>query len=165
MNLVEGKPAPVDTDVESRDRYGRLLGYLHSGGTFVNLELVKQGYAMLYTSPPNVAHSAEFVAAQIQARTAKRNLWQDMGGLRIEPYAFRHNGKRPPRGIGQDLGMIGQPPEAVNTGFVGNRNTHKYHNASCAMAGRISGANCVEFGTVDAAQKAGMVPCKVCHPH
>lgn len=164
VKLVDGKAARVDTDVQERDRYGRLLGYLHSGGTFVNLELVRQGHAMLYTSPPNVAHSAEFVAAQKQARTAKRNLWQDGDGLKVEPYSFRHNGKRPPRGIGQDLGVTGQAPIAVVTGFIGNRHTHKYHSASCALAGRIFVANRVEFASVEAAESAGMVPCRVCHP-
>ncbi|MHC4791110.1 MAG: thermonuclease family protein [Planctomycetota bacterium] len=37
-------------------QYGRLLGYVFlPDGTFVNAELVKKGYAKVYTYPPNVS--------------------------------------------------------------------------------------------------------------
>lgn len=100
--LVMDQQVRVETDVEPRDRYGRVLGYLFVGKTFVNLELVRQGYAMLYTSPPNVAHTDEFVAAQREARKAGRNIWSPKDGLTQTPYEFRHKGKRPPKKIGQE---------------------------------------------------------------
>lgn len=100
--LVMGKQVRVETDVEARDRYGRVLGYLFVNGTFVNLELVRQGYAMLYTSPPNVAHTDAFVAAQREAREGGRNIWSPSGGLTETPYEFRHKGKKPPKKIGQE---------------------------------------------------------------
>jgi micrococcal nuclease len=66
----------VVTDVEQRDRYNRLLAYLwSSGSTFVNLEMVRQGYAVLYTIPPNVRYADQFRAAQTDARERKRGLW------------------------------------------------------------------------------------------
>jgi micrococcal nuclease len=42
---------------------------------FVNLDIVAQGYASVLTFPPNVAHSAEFVAAARDAEAASRGLW------------------------------------------------------------------------------------------
>ena len=38
----------LERDIEPRDDYGRLLGYLHraSDGLFVNLELAERGYAV-----------------------------------------------------------------------------------------------------------------------
>lgn len=143
--LVLGRTVRVETDVQARDRYGRLLGYLFvdapnpirgnrpgsagpgsSGdsrairGVFVNLEMVRQGYAMLYTSPPNVAHAEELLAAQREARAAGRNIWSPWDGLAQTPYEFRHH--RPaPSHIGQDglpNGKHGRPPDG-DTGSRG----------------------------------------------
>ena len=49
-------------------------------GLFVNLELVRDGYADLLTYPPNVAHTAELQAAVAEARHEQRGLWQACGG-------------------------------------------------------------------------------------
>lgn len=100
--LAMGKTVRVETDVEERDRYGRVLGYVYVGKTFLNLELVRQGYAMLYTSPPNVAHTDEFLAAQREARAAGRNIWNAKTGLTETPYEFRHKGKKAPKKIQQE---------------------------------------------------------------
>jgi micrococcal nuclease len=64
-------------DAEARDRYGRLLAYVYRqrDGLFVNLALVRDGYALVSTFPPNVAHASEFVAAAAEAREADRGLW------------------------------------------------------------------------------------------
>jgi len=73
--LVEGKTVRLEKDVSERDKYGRLLRYVWVGDTMVNLELVKEGYATAWTYPPDVKYSAEFTAAEKQAREAKLGLW------------------------------------------------------------------------------------------
>jgi micrococcal nuclease len=75
--LPEGTEVRLERDVEARDDYDRLLAYAYRArdGMFVNLELVRQGYAVLLTFPPNVAHVDEFVDAAEQARAAGRGLW------------------------------------------------------------------------------------------
>ncbi len=80
--LPKGVALHLERDVEARDRYGRLLAYVYlaADGTFVNLQIVRQGYARLLTFPPNVAHVGEFVAA---ARAAERDdigLWDGCSG-------------------------------------------------------------------------------------
>lgn len=72
-----GTPVRVERDVEARDRYGRLLGYLYrrADGLFVNLAMAQEGYANVATYPPNVAHTARIVAAVAEARAAGRGLW------------------------------------------------------------------------------------------
>ena len=61
---------------EPRDRYGRALAYVWlEDGRFLNLMLVKQGYAQVLTIPPNVDYADRFVAAQRRARAAERGLW------------------------------------------------------------------------------------------
>src|SRR5439155_22738668 len=75
--LPKGTPVRLVRDVEARDRYRRLLAYVYRvrDGLFVNLALVREGYASPYTFPPNVAHTSEFVAAAAEARTVGRGLW------------------------------------------------------------------------------------------
>lgn len=80
--LPEGAPVRLVRDVEARDDYGRLLVYVYlaSDGTFVNLQLVQQGYATLLTFPPNVAHVDDFVAAARSAQQAGLGLWAGCSG-------------------------------------------------------------------------------------
>ena len=72
-----GAKVRVERDVEARDHFGRLLGYVYrrSDGLFVNLALAQEGYANVATFPPNVAHTARVVAAVADARAAGRGLW------------------------------------------------------------------------------------------
>jgi len=74
--LVEGKQVRLEFDVQRRDRYGRLLAYVFlEDGTFVNAELIQQGYAQILTIPPNVKYQERFLVWQRQAREARRGLW------------------------------------------------------------------------------------------
>jgi len=62
-------------DTETRDRYGRLLAYLYLKGGLFNRELVAEGYAQVYTVPPNVKYAAVLLAAQREAIREGRGLW------------------------------------------------------------------------------------------
>lgn len=85
--LVEGKYVRLEIDVSEKDRYGRLLRYVYtpnfdiSSGeeteTFINLELVKLGFAYAVTFPPDVKYQGEFLAAQKYARENKSGLWKE----------------------------------------------------------------------------------------
>ena len=58
-------------DVEERDRYDRLLAYVYRHtrtGLFMNASLVRDGFAAVYTVPPNVAHADDFRRLQRHAR-------------------------------------------------------------------------------------------------
>jgi len=73
--LVEGKRVRLELDVQSRDRYGRMLAYVWIGETMVNAKLVRLGFAQVMTVPPNVRHQALFLKLQRAAREAGRGLW------------------------------------------------------------------------------------------
>lgn len=74
--LVGGKRVGVELDVQKKDKYGRTLAYIYlEDGTFVNAELVKQGYAQILTIPPNVKYQDLFLRLQREAREARRGLW------------------------------------------------------------------------------------------
>lgn len=74
-DLVEGRWVRLEYDVEKRDRYRRLLAYVYVDGTFVNAKLVEEGYAQVYTVPPNVKHQELFLRLQRRARENSRGLW------------------------------------------------------------------------------------------
>ena len=73
--LVEHKWVKLEFDTEIRDQYGRLLAYVYLDDVFVNAELVKQGYAKVYTFPPNVKHADLFLKLQREAREQHKGLW------------------------------------------------------------------------------------------
>jgi micrococcal nuclease len=73
--LVEGKEVRLEKDITDRDKYNRLLRYVYVGDNFVNLELVKQGFAYSYSYPPDIKYQDQFLKAQQEAREAKRGLW------------------------------------------------------------------------------------------
>lgn len=73
--LVEGRSVRIEFDVDHTDKYGRLLGYCFIGDTFVNAKLIEEGYAVLYTIPPNVKYADLLYKMQTQARNQGRGLW------------------------------------------------------------------------------------------
>lgn len=68
---------------EERDRYGRALAYVYlDGGRFLNLLLVRRGFAQVLTVPPNVEFAERFARAARRARAAGRGLWGRPGCTR-----------------------------------------------------------------------------------
>lgn len=73
--LVEGKTVRLEYDVQTHDRYGRLLAYVYVGDQMVNDALLDAGYAQVMTIPPNVKYVERFRAVAARARAAGRGLW------------------------------------------------------------------------------------------
>ncbi len=73
--LVEGKVVNLEFDVEKRDRYGRLLAYVYVDDIFVNAKMLQEGYALLYTNPPNVKYVELFIKLAKEGRENKKGLW------------------------------------------------------------------------------------------
>lgn len=85
------REAFLTTDVQTRDRYGRLLAYVwlappKGGGEaevragMLNARLLLDGYAQVMTVPPNVAYADMFRRFQAEARAAGRGLWGERRG-------------------------------------------------------------------------------------
>lgn len=75
--LVEGKLVRLEYDRTRRDRYGRTLAYLRlEDGTFVNLEIVREGYGFAYTKYP-FRYMDEFRNAERHARAERAGLWAE----------------------------------------------------------------------------------------
>ena len=65
-------------DENKRGKYGRILGYLYlKDGTFVQKQLLINGYATVYTKYPfDEERKKKFLAWEQQARQQKRGLWK-----------------------------------------------------------------------------------------
>ncbi|KKQ34526.1 MAG: Micrococcal nuclease-like protein nuclease [Candidatus Nomurabacteria bacterium GW2011_GWB1_37_5] len=75
-DLVLGKKVELVKDITDRDKYGRLLRYVYIGDKFINLELIKEGYAKAYTYPPDVKYSKVFSEFEKRARESNQGLWK-----------------------------------------------------------------------------------------
>ena len=74
--MAEGKKVRLEFDQNQRDKYKRLLAYVYlEDGTFLNAEIVKQGYGHAYTKFP-FKYINEFRQYEREARIRKRGLWK-----------------------------------------------------------------------------------------
>lgn len=75
--LVEGKTVRLVRDVSDRDKNGRWLRYVYVGDEFVNIDLVREGYATAVKYPPDLAHADEFSLAEKKAQALKLGRWKE----------------------------------------------------------------------------------------
>jgi micrococcal nuclease len=75
-SLVSGKTVTLVQDVTDADAYGNRPRYVISGNTFVNYEIIRQGFASFVETPPDVTCKDALIAAQVEAQGAVRGIWQ-----------------------------------------------------------------------------------------
>lgn len=74
--LIMHKQVRLEFDIEPNDRFQRRLAYIFlNDGTFVNAEMLSQGYAYLLYVRPNVKYVDVLLDAQRAAMSAKRGIW------------------------------------------------------------------------------------------
>ena len=86
--LPVGAAVRLEHDVSPRDRYGRELAYVWIGATLVNEAMVRDGWAVLYTVPPNVKYAGRLERAQNEARARGAGLWAGRG-FDCQPVDYR----------------------------------------------------------------------------
>ncbi len=134
--LIQGKTVRLEYDRERYDRYGRLLAYLFlPDGAMVNLAVVRQGLARVYSQAPNLRYQEALNAAQQEAMAAGRGLWQ-------KPLA----------------------QQQTETYYLGNKNSLRLHRPNCPLAARMARANRVRFTSLKEAYSQGYSPCRSCKP-
>ncbi|MFN8379149.1 MAG: thermonuclease family protein [Anaerolineae bacterium] len=69
-DLVYGKTVTLVRDTSETDQYGRLLRYIYAGDTFVNEQLVRDGWAEVVVYRPDDAYADAFRALEQQAAQA-----------------------------------------------------------------------------------------------
>jgi micrococcal nuclease len=86
--MAEGKRVRLQHDWQRRDRYGRLLAYVYlEDGTFLNAEIIRQGYGFAYTKYP-FRYREEFRQHEKEARENKRGLWKHKGRKSVTKSSF-----------------------------------------------------------------------------
>ena len=73
--LVYGKEIVLIPDVSDKDDRGRLLRYVMVGETFVNLEMLRQGYGLAEDIPPDTSCAGGFANAEQEARQSLVGQW------------------------------------------------------------------------------------------
>jgi micrococcal nuclease len=87
--MVQGRTVQLYLDSQSQNRFGQWLAQVTLAGArgepdgWVQGEMLRQGYARVYTTVGTDALAAELLAAENQARQAARGLW------RVQEYAVR----------------------------------------------------------------------------
>jgi micrococcal nuclease len=72
---LDDEDVDLEFDIDRTDRYGRTLAYVWVGADLVNADLVRGGYAVTLTIPPNVQYADAFARSQKGARTDQAGLW------------------------------------------------------------------------------------------
>ena len=88
--LPLGAMVRLERDVRATDRYGRVLAFVWTGATLVNEAMVREGWAVLYTVPPDVKYAERLRRAQKEARARRAGLWGS-GGFDCLPRDYRRN--------------------------------------------------------------------------
>ena len=74
--LIGGQVVQLFTDKDSRDDYGRLLAEVYlRDGTWINDRLVREGFAHVYTFPPNFRWTTGLLQAEAEARDRRLGIW------------------------------------------------------------------------------------------
>ena len=134
--LVKGKKVRLAYDLNKKDKYGRTLAYVYlEDGTFLNAEIIKQGYGFAYRYFV-FKYFDEFKQYEREARENEIGLWSDGEGE--ESQLARKN---------------------VNNIVYIARAGKKYHQEGCSyLRGSKSPLSLEE------ACKRGYAPCSRCNP-
>jgi hypothetical protein len=137
----------VRVEGRDRDRYGRLVARVSSGGKDASIELVRAGLAC-----HAYVRDSALAAEEAQARSSRRGFWSAANRPAcVERTAF--SAREP--GAARDVSR--EPPPA---GFRGNVSAGVYHASTCPNFGC---RNCTRlFATERDAKAAGFRPAADC---
>ncbi|MGB3309527.1 MAG: thermonuclease family protein [Nodosilinea sp.] len=86
---------PVEMRTIERDRYDRTVAEIYSGGQSVGLQLVREGYAVVYEQYLDgcAATATDYRQAEAEARAARLNFWSQSNPTM--PWDFRRGAAEP----------------------------------------------------------------------
>ena len=121
----------------TKDRYGRYLAYVYlPDGRFVNLIMIKEGYAFYFPHHDLERKIARrFLNAQRMAMDQRRGFWSRI------------------------LSMHG-----ANKRYIGNKKELRFHTLVCPLGRKIYWKSRVYFSSLYEAFYKGYAPCRICTP-
>ncbi len=73
---LDGAKVKLQYDAGRKDKYGRTLAHLFTkDGEHINLQLLREGLAMLVLHPPNLKYAGKLIAAEKQAESEGLGVW------------------------------------------------------------------------------------------
>lgn len=84
-----GDTVRIETDLEERDKYGRVLAYVFKGDLNINVKLVAEGMAAPYQIFPNLKFFNEVRQATIDAQNQQKGIFNPVNPLTELPFEFR----------------------------------------------------------------------------
>jgi len=80
----------LELDIEEQDSFGRTLAWVRTSNTFINAQMIDDGYACVLIIPPNGAEYETFLESlESGARTANRGLWGACGSCNVPEFQAR----------------------------------------------------------------------------
>ena len=73
--VLTGRRIQLELDVETRDKYGRLLAYVYLDGHRFNDDLLRRGYARVLIISPNGVYARSMLEEALAAKRARLGLW------------------------------------------------------------------------------------------
>jgi hypothetical protein len=155
----------VTVEWRETDKYGLFLGHVILDGTWINKQLIDEGFAWHYKEYND---SAVLADAETKARAAGVGLWQDKNPT--PPWVYRHPPVQPraPPIAAQSVPVNSfsnssassaqsTPATTVETVYV-TKTGAKYHSAGCRHLSKSS----IPMPLDEAADRYS--PCSICHP-
>ena len=94
QELLRRGKLTLEYDIQEQDKWGRILAYVWVDTLLVNAELIKRGFAWVYTHSPNLKYRNLFCSLQRQARKAKIGIWSIPVSEKEEYYIGNKNSFR-----------------------------------------------------------------------
>jgi micrococcal nuclease len=155
---ITRKMVRVEQDVQLQNAVGEILAYVWLGDRLMNEEMLKNGLAMLATTPPNVKYVERFQQAQVSARAQKQGIWNPAAPLTQTPSEFRAAKRQAVAEQAEKEASL-EIAEFVPGCVIGNRVSRKYHLPTGRFYEQAKKSkNHVFFKSAADAEKAGYVP-------
>lgn len=172
--VLTGRTVYLETDVELRDKYGRLLAYIwlekpvaetdaEIRTKMFNARLLLDGFAEQATYPPNVKYVDFFAVYAREAREAERGLWSPSVGSGTSS-SGGGTGAAIGGSSGSSAGSGSSGGGTSGAAYIGNSNTLKFHYPTCSSVDQMNPEHKVPLASRAAAIAGGYVPCGRCDP-
>lgn len=147
-DLLLGERVYLRPTDDADDASGRLPAYVYRApdGLFVNLELVRQGYAAADKRDSH-PHAVLFGQYEARAREARKGIWAE----RPQPPPV-------PRVAASTAGATRQPAAPPDITVYRTKTGKRYHREGCRSLSRS------KIATPLSAAKLTLTPCQVCYP-
>ena len=90
LSKIVGKGERVKVEIVDHDRYGRAIGKVYAGNTYVNAEMVRSGNAWVYRK---YSDNRRLIELENIARIKKKGLWTLPERDRVPPWEWRHKAR------------------------------------------------------------------------